>query len=155
MQEMAWMLALVALVGAIGLVLWVVWQTGHALGDRTWVRLAARAVGIAFALFSGSLALAILSSYADEPDGGSRTTFAIGTLLIVSALLMGVGSIAPDRPMPNRVLRLGWGALIIALLLSGTLALLLPVAAAGAASFLWRPAAESGDHTGLSAPTES
>lgn len=140
--DMAALVSALVFFGLTAVVMWVVWRVPQAVGPSRWLPLFGRMIGLVFAFVNASLTVFLLSSYARESDpsnsGGSLMTLVVAILFALAAVLLAVGSVGPSSTSMRGAQFVGWGTMIVSLFLSGTLALLIPFAAVGAASFIWR-----------------
>ncbi len=132
---MAAILSSLAFVGLTVLVVWIVWQVHLAFQSQVWITYVARGVGLVFAAFAAYVVVAVFIATTETPSG---IGWVAAVLWGVASVLLVVSSLGPSTALFRNLAAGGWAALMAGLLLSGVLALLLPLGAAGAAAFMWR-----------------
>lgn len=128
----------VIVLGLTAAVLVGIWRGRRTMADlQPGLELAGRALGVLTGLGSLGIGLAVLDLIEPSDPFLSR---AVGAGLVVGGVVLAGASVTPVR---SRIIRgamvAGWIVTVIGLTLSLILGFLLPVAAAGAASFAWMP----------------
>ena len=135
-------LSSVVFFGITALVIWVVWQVHVVFRSRVWIGYVARGVGLVFGVFAAYVVVTVFMA-TETPTG---IGLAAGLLWGVASVLLVVSSFGPSTVLFRNLAGAGWAAMMAGLVLSGILALLLPLGATGAASFMWRTPTSHGEH---------
>jgi hypothetical protein len=120
--------------GITALVVWIVWQVRGAFQSQVWIGYVARGIGLVLGVFAAHVAVAVFMA-TETPSG---IGLAASLVWSVASVLLVVSSVGSSTVLFRNLASAGWAALMADLVLSGILALLLPLGAAGAAPFMWR-----------------